>query len=157
MTGSSTRHKGIEAIAKGLRDVAYSCGRVWEAWQYGTMSQNDFSPAWEDDELLDSLVAELVAAGFISEPQNETTDELLRMMRTTIPWSRELCVAIEAKVRDLVRPSWSVPVGAPENTEATDDELFDLAACVEDAPYMILTTNEGLRAVYNAGRSGVSS
>jgi hypothetical protein len=51
-----------EAIAEVLRDTTYSCGRVWQAWQYNTMTEDDFSPAWEDDELLDSLVAAVEVA-----------------------------------------------------------------------------------------------
>ena len=44
-----------EAFAQSLTST-YVCGRVWNAWGYGTMSEDDFSPASECDELLDSLV-----------------------------------------------------------------------------------------------------
>ena len=44
-----------EAFAQNLSDT-YVCSRVWSAWSYGTMSEDDFSPASECDELLDSLV-----------------------------------------------------------------------------------------------------
>lgn len=44
-----------EAFAQSLTST-YVCGRVWSAWGYGTMSEDDFSPASECDELLDSLV-----------------------------------------------------------------------------------------------------
>jgi hypothetical protein len=44
-----------EALAEALTSV-YVCGRVWEAWNYGTMSEGDFQPAAECDEVLDALV-----------------------------------------------------------------------------------------------------
>ena len=50
------RDELAEKFAEALRDVAFTCSRVWEAWQYGTMTQDDFSPAWENEELIGSLV-----------------------------------------------------------------------------------------------------
>lgn len=44
-----------DAFAQALVGV-YVCGRVWEAWQVGTMTEDDFQPASECDEVLDSLV-----------------------------------------------------------------------------------------------------
>lgn len=52
-----TREVIAEAISEVLRDTVYSCSRVWEAWQYNTMTPDDFSPAWEDEEVLDSAAA----------------------------------------------------------------------------------------------------
>lgn len=31
-----------------FKDSVYWCERVPEAWQYGTMTLEDFSPAWDD-------------------------------------------------------------------------------------------------------------
>lgn len=45
-----------EKFADALQDDTFTCGRVWEAWQYGTMTQDDFAPAWESDEVLDNLI-----------------------------------------------------------------------------------------------------
>lgn len=50
-----------DALAEALTSV-YVCGRVWEAWQYGTMSESDFQPAAECDEVLDSLVEAVTKA-----------------------------------------------------------------------------------------------
>lgn len=54
----------IEAKRPQLRDAlaqalgsTYVCGRVWSAWQHGTMTADDFTPAAECDELLDELAA----------------------------------------------------------------------------------------------------
>jgi len=33
----------------------YSCSRVWEAWQYGTMTQDDFSPLEEDENIYNDI------------------------------------------------------------------------------------------------------
>lgn len=39
-----------DVIAENLGDV-YCCTRVWESWQVGTMSQSDFHPAAEDEDV----------------------------------------------------------------------------------------------------------
>lgn len=44
-----------EALAEQLNDLYY-CGRVWEAWQVGTMTQDDFSIASEVDDIVDNFV-----------------------------------------------------------------------------------------------------
>ena len=59
-TDDVVREKIAALSSDALRDVAYSCGRVWEAWQYGTMTQDDFSPEWEDEELLASIADALL-------------------------------------------------------------------------------------------------
>lgn len=45
-----------EALASSL-DGVYVCDRAWSAWSVGTMSEDDFYPASESDEVLDSLVS----------------------------------------------------------------------------------------------------
>jgi hypothetical protein len=37
----------------------YYCGRVWSAWQVGTMSEDDFTPAEDVDEVVDEVAAEI--------------------------------------------------------------------------------------------------
>lgn len=49
-------------VADCLRETVYTCGRVWEAWQVGTMSEEDFAPAWEDDELINDIATEALKA-----------------------------------------------------------------------------------------------
>ena len=80
----------VEPVAQtdeALREVfaqcltsTYMCGRAWSAWGAGTMSEDDFSPASECDELLDELVnthktinAPLVAP--VREPVTLLTDD----------------------------------------------------------------------------------
>jgi hypothetical protein len=53
------------AVANAIGDGAYDCFRVWEAWNVGTMGQDDFKPIVEDDsriaEIADAAIDELVA------------------------------------------------------------------------------------------------
>lgn len=53
--GDEQRAQLRDALAQALGDT-YVCGRVWAAWQYGTMTADDFQPAAECDEVLDALV-----------------------------------------------------------------------------------------------------
>lgn len=55
-----------DAFAQSLTSV-YVCGRVWEAWQYGTMSEGDFQPAGECEEVLDALIE--AAHGITAQPE----------------------------------------------------------------------------------------
>lgn len=50
-----------DALASGLT-MAYGCSRVWSAWGVGTMSQDDFYPASECEDLLDELCDLAIAA-----------------------------------------------------------------------------------------------
>jgi hypothetical protein len=50
-----------DALADSLGCV-YVCDRVWSAWGVGTMTQDDFYPAAESDEVLDSLVEAVAKA-----------------------------------------------------------------------------------------------
>ena len=53
----------IDAIAQGLHRT-WHCTRVWEAWHFGTMSQDDFEPVDESEtptEIADAVLALLAA------------------------------------------------------------------------------------------------
>ena len=48
----------IEAVKAELdSQEAMHCTRVWEAWRYGTMTEEDFVNVSEDDECVQALVA----------------------------------------------------------------------------------------------------
>jgi len=54
------QHEGMktalgEAISEALVG-AWDCGRVWEAWEVGTMSEEDFTPTAEDPARVEELV-----------------------------------------------------------------------------------------------------
>lgn len=51
-----------KAVHESLCETVYTCGRVWEAWNVGTMSEDDFAPAWEDDELINDIATEALKA-----------------------------------------------------------------------------------------------
>ena len=50
-----------DAVIAGLSGTYY-CGRVWSAWQIGTMSQQDFTPAAEVSEVVDEITDAALAA-----------------------------------------------------------------------------------------------
>lgn len=50
-----------ESVADSLSEVVYTCSRSWDAWHYGTMTDEDFSPAWEDDTLVGEIAAAAIA------------------------------------------------------------------------------------------------
>lgn len=61
-----------DAVADSMVDL-YHCGRVWSAWSYGTMDESDFSPAAEDDDILDNITdAAIAAMGQLATPPATT-------------------------------------------------------------------------------------
>ncbi len=50
------------AVSEVISETTYTCSRVWEAWQYGTMTDEDFEPAWENDTLLTEVVEAVLAS-----------------------------------------------------------------------------------------------
>jgi len=51
-----------DVIADSLGSTAYFCTRVWEAWNVGTMSRDDFHPITEDNDALLHIVDVVEAA-----------------------------------------------------------------------------------------------
>lgn len=58
--GLSDEQDLTDIIAEGIRG-AYWCDRVWSAWQVGTMSEDDFTPA-EDTDLPGDIARSILAA-----------------------------------------------------------------------------------------------
>ena len=52
-------HDIIDILMDHLQDV-YCCCRAWEGWQVGTMTESDFAPANEDDQLLGEIASEIL-------------------------------------------------------------------------------------------------
>lgn len=70
-----------DAIAEALGD-AYDCKRVWSAWGYGTMREDDFVQVAEQDDRLDEIVsaaidAVLAQAAPVAVPADEDFGEAL--------------------------------------------------------------------------------
>lgn len=51
--------KIIETLVTEL-DEALFCERVWSAWGYGTMSENDFYNVAEDEQFIDDLAEKIL-------------------------------------------------------------------------------------------------
>lgn len=51
-----------EIIAESLGDLRY-CNRVWSAWNIGTMTQDDFSMAGDDSDIIGHIYQTLKEAG----------------------------------------------------------------------------------------------
>ena len=59
------RQELIDVITRGLHDT-YHCTRVWEAWNVGTMTEEDFGPVGDSDtpaELADAVLSILASHG----------------------------------------------------------------------------------------------
>lgn len=50
-----------DAIASNMTSV-YLCNRVWSAWRYGTMSEDDFTAAIESDQFVNDMATAVVSA-----------------------------------------------------------------------------------------------
>ena len=79
-----------QAVAEGLRRL-WGCGRVWSAWNVGTMSEEDFYAADESDECIDQMIH---AIAFLIAPapadrdaiRVEVLDEVLAVHRQARNW-----------------------------------------------------------------------
>ncbi len=141
------------AIADSLGDI-YVCSRVWSAWSYGTMSEDDFAPAADDDDVLDNLVDAAIAAlaqppeapaarlapdgGEVSrlvlQPTDEQINELWRQANNA-PWIKGEVLAVHRRfARALLAASASVRGLA---TEASPD----VAKMVEEAKKLVRQLN----------------
>ena len=88
------------ALAEALGDV-YVCGRTWSAWGVGTMTQDDFYPAAESDEVLDSLVQAVATA--TPPPPKRPWVGLTDAERDECDWGqgeRDYSLVIEAKLKE---------------------------------------------------------
>ena len=72
------RESVIEAIAEALGD-AYDCTRVWSAWSYGTMSQDDFSLVAEDRSRLEEIADAAMLAAAPTPPVSEDQKDAERL------------------------------------------------------------------------------
>lgn len=54
------KEKIIDLICRSLDGEYWYCDRVWSAWQDGTMSQDDFYPANEAEDMIEELADAIV-------------------------------------------------------------------------------------------------
>lgn len=50
----------LKELLKDHLDDALFCDRVWEGWNHGTMSANDFSAVSDDDNFIDELATAIL-------------------------------------------------------------------------------------------------
>jgi len=55
----------------------YSCSRVWEAWQYWTMTQDDFHPLEEDENIYKDIESLILSLPLQQQWGNEKIKELI--------------------------------------------------------------------------------
>ena len=66
-TTSPAAEAQLEAVTSAIEKVldgqdALHCTRVWEAWGYGTMSEDDFSPVTNDAEAVNEIASAVLEA-----------------------------------------------------------------------------------------------
>lgn len=79
----STDHDAREAAARALGPEladTYDCTRVWEAWGYETMSQDDFEPAGLRCEEIANAAIDAYLAALSAQRQDHT--ELIAELRS---------------------------------------------------------------------------
>ena len=82
------REAVIEAVAESLGD-AYDCTRVWSAWGYRTMSEDDFSRVAEDRSRLEEIADAALAASPtppVSEDRKDAENSALKLAKTKLSW-----------------------------------------------------------------------
>ena len=130
-----------DALAEALTST-YVCGRVWDAWNVGTMTKDDFQPAAECDELLDELVQAVAAA---------TPPLPMQPMQEPVAWGFRSadgaiydCISPEA--HDECEGSYNVPLYTrPPKREAAADRTQEPLECLDCS-----SNNVGLPATYDS-------
>lgn len=78
------RDHATDAVAEALGD-AYDCTRVWNAWGYGTMSQDDFCLVTDDDSRLAEITeAALNPAMAVIDAQVAEIERLKKALRVAV-------------------------------------------------------------------------
>jgi hypothetical protein len=94
----AARGFGPSAVADALAGLYY-CGRVWSAWGVGTMSEDDFSPADEDNDIIENVAdAALNAMVLASVTQQaakaETAEQAVRTDEQIVQQTEELAAEL---------------------------------------------------------------
>lgn len=81
MTNDSNTHDRLaeplaDVIAAALDSDTTVCTRVWEAWSYGTMGPDDFTPLAEEPDSLRNIADAVLAAGYRKPRTISTAEEL---------------------------------------------------------------------------------
>jgi hypothetical protein len=94
-----------DQIANILGGEVYVCGRTWTAWSYGTMDQDDFKLAGEDDDIMDAIDAVVQAeVKRKNAAMFEALERALEIIADLYKWE-----PIEAANEGCAQTRWSGP------------------------------------------------
>jgi len=126
MTTTITPEALAELIAPMLAGT-YHCGRVWSAWQVGTMSEDDFAPVEESDTphdiaaaILAALPELLAAQPASSAGEQEPVGEVVQLFATTKAGQLFKDLPLGTKI-------YAAPVAGEAAQRMTRDEASELA------------------------------
>lgn len=137
-----TRQIARDAVAGALTGLYY-CRRVWSAWSVGTMSEDDFSPADEDDDIIenvtDAAINAMILSGVGAPPApvstpaqvvDALTDEQIweHYKALDLPHVPVIWQAALGTVRSVLAAS---PAAAPETAHADDLAVDRFAAAMK--------------------------
>lgn len=95
--------QGNDKLRKALRDAlsaalgdAMDCTRVWEAWNVGTMSKDDFELLADNDERLDELVDAVLEQLPAHQPVQDQAEPCLKLLRVGAPGSSAETISVFA-------------------------------------------------------------
>jgi hypothetical protein len=122
-----------DAVYEALGD-ALDCGRVWSAWQVGTMSEDDFSRVADDDGRLNEIsTAAIKAVNRVRSASDIRSREVAPANTGGVPHPDDAAVdAFAAAMKDRMslqrargRKGWDDPAACP--IERLEAMLFDNA------------------------------
>ena len=61
-----TLKKQLEPFLSEAFQNIYYCERVWSAWSYNTMSIEDFSPIFEDEDIFNEIVESIIELNILN-------------------------------------------------------------------------------------------
>ena len=115
----------------------YWCDRVWSAWSYGTMTEDDFYPAEDDDNIGPELISNILAAhnseieslredrdGYkkLSDELSEDIDEADKKIEALEAQIKQKNEAIESALWKLK----ALSIGLVDDDDETYEDLADI-------------------------------
>ena len=96
-----------ERIRYFLQDN-YACTRVWEAWSYGTMTEDDFTPMEEDEDIVNDfktlVQTEVDRATAAQDKQLKEKDKHIKRLGGVLPGSGHRHSQEDRKCEDNHKP-----------------------------------------------------
>lgn len=136
-TNAALREKLIDMIAEHLSGT-YRCLRVWEAWNFGTMSQDDFDDVGESDtpaELAAAILAALAtAAAAVPAIPDAITHTIQRALVKFSDSELERLRTLREPENAAVATFGMARIAAQQNIDDADAALNWLAAAAKAEP-----------------------